>query len=111
VKDPRDHDDLGPLFDPPFARGSDTSEAAAESMKGLTGEQRARVYAYVLGQGPAGATSDEAQVALGMLAQSCTARIYELVNNGMLLDTGRRRRTRTGRMARVLIAKPLAVQA
>jgi len=89
---------------PGFVRGSDTSEAAAKSLsqKALS-DLCQRICRYVAAQRN-GVTSEEIQVALDLIHQTCSARTTELVLKGWLVDTGERRRTSTGRKARVLKA-------
>ena len=85
---------------PPHVRWSDTSAGAALSLVGKTRRMRRRVLWYVAGR-PDGATCDEVEVALGMLHQTASARIRELVQLACLVDTGGRRRTRRRRPAAV----------
>ena len=92
---------------PPHVRWSDTSAGAALSMVGKTRRLRRRVLWYVAGC-PAGATCDEVEVALGMLHQTASARIRELVQLACLIDTGGRRRTRRNRPAAVYRLTPQA---
>ena len=85
-------------FDPP-SNGTDTSAAAARSIKG---RQRARdlaiVFAFIEREPT---TCDAAEVALEMSHQSCSARFNDLQRLGLIYDTGIRRATRSGRSARV----------
>ncbi len=84
-------------FDPP-SNGTDTSSAAASSIK----EHRARllsdVYCFV---GKAPTTCDAAEIALGMSHQTCSARFNDLQRLGLIYATDERRATRSGRSARV----------
>lgn len=89
---------------PPRVRGSDTSEAAADSVRGVTGQLRARVFAFIGAQAH-GATCDEVEASLGLRHQTASARVRELSLAGVIRDTGERRRTRSGRNAAVW-AKP-----
>lgn len=87
---------------PGFVRGSDTSEAAAKSLNPKTlSELEARICRYVAAHFH-GVTSEEIQIALGLTHQNCSARTTELVLKGRLVDSGERRRTSSGRAARVL---------
>lgn len=97
------------LYDgrPPHVRGSDTSEGAAESVAGETARLRRRVLGDVAGCAD-GATCDEVEVRLGLRHQTCSARIRELVLLGRLVDTGAKRRTRSGTPARVYRLAPAA---
>lgn len=94
---------------PPFVRGSDTSEGASESMKDYAPRLRRLVYSKYLERDGAELTCDEIEVIFNMRHQTASARIYELVKMGLLIDTGKRRLTRSGRKARVLTAKRLFV--
>jgi len=60
----------------PYVAGSDTSESAAESIEPVAGSLRARVLAF----------------------------IRELRQSGLILDSGLRRKTRSGRSAVVWLA-------
>ncbi len=84
--------------EPPFVKGSDTSEAAAKSMLLPAGSQRRRVYLWSLTQ-QQGFTDEEGCAALKMNPSSFRPRRGELVEAGMLEDTGRRRETQSGRQA------------
>src|SRR5688572_24409323 len=64
---------------------------------------RAKVYEAIRGSGPAGMTCDEVEVELGMLHQSCSARVSELKMKGKVITSGVRP-TRTGCKAAVLVA-------
>lgn len=90
----------------PFVAGSDTSLAAARSVNSKTATVRDRVVSYISGRAD-GATQDEVSLALGLLHQSASARIRELVLDCRITDSGERRTTRYGKSARVY--KPVAV--
>ena len=91
----------------PYVPDSDTSREAAESVRSVVSSVRVRVYEYVRERGREGATSDEVEAALGLRHQTASARIRELVKKGVLTNSGARRRTRSGRTARV-VTVPLA---
>ncbi len=82
----------------PFVKGSDTSEAAAKSMILPAGSQRKRVYLWAVTQ-HRGFIDEEGCNALQMNPSSFRPRRGELVEAGMLKDTGRRRKTSSGRQA------------
>lgn len=90
------------LFDsdslPPFVRGSDTSESAAESMAEHAPTLRLLVFKCIADQ-VHGATCDEVEVALRLRHQTVSARIRELARDLKIMDTGYRRQTRSGRHA------------
>lgn len=95
---------------PPHSRGG-TSEAAAWSMHLQAGTYRRMVFDYILFRGDYGATCDEVEQAIGVKHQNVSARIWELKGNplkaqrpAMIEDSGRRRKTRSGRSAEVLVA-------
>ena len=90
---------------PAFAKNSDTSVAAAESMRGETSRLRALVLAVIRQNGETGATCDEVELATGLRHQTASARVNELMNRGQIVDTEQRRRTRSGRFATVWRAK------
>lgn len=87
----------------PFVTGSDTSEAAAHSKIGSAGSDQARVYQFVRDRGPMGATDAEVETALVMLHQNASARRNALVRQGVLCDSGLRRKTPSGRLATVWV--------
>ncbi len=94
---------------PPFVAGDDTSEAAADSIEASAATLRGEVLRFVRAQThvPAfgGATCDEIEQALGLRHQTASARCRELVLSGHLIRTDRRRKTRSGRAAAVLVAR------
>lgn len=99
-----DYDPSQPIYPdvPGFVRGSDTSEAAARS---ITPKARSELHDRICKLVAAfyhGLTSEEIQVAMELSHQTCSARTSELVQMGRLVDCGERRRTSSGRSARVL---------
>ncbi len=90
-----------------------TSLDAAISMLGHVAGLRERVLRYVAACGARGATVDEIEVALDMLHQTASARARELVLLDAVYVSTLRRKTRSGRYARVLLvgADPNAVGA
>ena len=84
----------------------DSSEDAARSMIEHAARLRRIVYdAHVAA--PDGCTCDELEVKLLQKHQTVSARIKELLDLNLLYDTGDRRKTRTGRPARVCKALKL----
>src|SRR5262249_41213817 len=76
----------------------DTSIAAFESHDDETKARRHnRIYRYIAERG--GATCWEVEQALGGLHQTISAAISNLSADGVLVDTGERRRTGSGRKA------------
>ncbi len=81
-----------------------TSHVAADRIAGHAKDLRARVLAYIIAQGPHGATDDEGETALAIKPQTYTPRRGELVGLGMVRDSERRRPTASGRPAAVWVA-------
>jgi predicted transcriptional regulator len=95
------------LFDPPppAVRDSPTSVAAGESMAGSAAATlRASILDHIRYFG--GATCDECEHELDLRHQTASARIRELVQMGLLRDSGRTRKTRSGRAAVVWEVRP-----
>jgi len=80
---------------------ADTSRSAFDSIKDKIGKRHATIMAYVDECQSYGATLDEICVGTGMLVQTASARVRELVQGLELIDTGKRRNTRSGKKARV----------
>lgn len=76
-----------------------TSREAALSMVGAAKRQRPDVLAFLIERGDAGATDAEIEDALGMRHQSASPRRGELVAAGLVVDSGKRRPTPSGRRA------------
>lgn len=91
--------------------GTDTSIDAAESHTPEDAKNlRARVYALIATRSSTsgklvGVTSDEAEAELELSHQTCSARFNELRNRGLIVDSGERRKTRSGRNAAVYVVK------
>lgn len=94
----------GDLFDVTknFHNGADTSAAAFQS---TSKEGRAKLRDKVLATVKVhhGVTCEEVEIYLEMPHQTISARITELMIEGKIRDTGVRRKTRTGRTARVYV--------
>jgi len=86
---------------PPYVAGSDTSEAAADSIIGDRARMQTMVYECIGATGIHGATDDEVEAMTGLRHQTASARRRELVQKGRVVDTGMRRKTRSGRPATV----------
>jgi hypothetical protein len=89
----------------PYVPESDTSRAAAEAKAPTAETDAARVLDFIRSRGAHGATDDEAETALGMLHQNASARRRGLFLRGLVVDSGARRNTRSGRKATVWTAK------
>lgn len=88
----------------PAQRHSPTSVAAAEAAKPLAATYRAILLEHIRSRGIQGVTDEEAQIDLGMDQNTQRPRRVELVRAGLVRDSGRTRRTRSGRQAVVWVA-------
>lgn len=88
----------------PFARGSDTSRAAASSMLESRKADLRRIYEYIVKRGIGGSICDEAEVALHLTHQTCSACFRNLEKDGFIEKTARKRPTRSTRLAVVYVA-------
>lgn len=84
--------------------GNAQSVAAQEQHGHRRVSQRARVWAFIYSRGEEGATCEEIEIALSMHRSTCSARVSELKNDGLVKESGRTRNTRTGTPAAVLVA-------
>lgn len=100
--DDRPYDQYGGL--PPHERESSTSYRAAVSVLATARTVRARVYRMIVDLSDTGATDDELERALGIRHQSVSARRKELVNDGLVIDSGHERKASSGRDVTVWIA-------
>lgn len=81
-----------------------TSEVAAARIAGGAAALRSRILTYIVARGSEGATDDEGETALGIKCQTYTPRRGELVRDRLVIDSGQRRPTGSGRQAAVWIA-------
>jgi hypothetical protein len=79
----------------------DTSKEAAIAIAPVAGHKRLTVLRFFDEQGARGATTDEAEIALSMKHQTCSARVNELAKLCMIERTDERRTTSSGRPASV----------
>lgn len=91
----------------PFARGSETSRAAAEQAKPNAATQRARVLKLITEscwrtEDP-GLTDEQIQDRLSLTGNTERPRRQELVDRNLVKDSGRTRKTRSGREAVVWV--------
>lgn len=84
---------------PGFVAGCDTSQAAAESIEKDAPRLQREILKLIDTYDTA--TCDEIEEMTNIRHQSCSARFRELVLAGRIIDTGLRRKTRSGRSARV----------
>jgi len=68
------------------------------------GSVRLRILGKIL-MTPNGATCEELEIRLGLSHQTASAAITALVKKGILVDSGERRTTRSGRKARVYVRR------
>ncbi len=83
----------------PAQRHSATSRAAARLIESKRDTLLKRVYVTLRALLPDGATDEEAQDGLGMTGNTYRPRRIELGHNGLVVDSGRTRKTRAGREA------------
>ena len=99
---------LGPLFQPaaptPAQAHSRTSVEAAKRISGKSHALRAQVLAFIEARGELGATDEEVQLALAMGGSTQRPRRVDLESAGLVRDSGRTRRTTSGRQAVVWVA-------
>jgi hypothetical protein len=88
---------------PGHVAGSETSAAAAESVREKAASMRSRIEACFFACGEYGMTDDEVEELLGFRHQTASPRRRELELDGALVGTGRKRETRSGRMAQVYV--------
>jgi hypothetical protein len=88
--------------------GTDTSNAAADSMIDHVGRLQGEVIDQIRQRHLHGATCDEIEVALGLAHQTVSPRVYELHKKGLIVDSGLRRKTRSGRGAKVWVTAKVA---
>jgi len=98
-------DDQGDLFGRKFVRGSATSRAAMEAAEPAAGTQRAKILT-LLREVPSGLTDEQMQDILDMNPSTQRPRRVELVEAGLVRDSGIERRTHSGRKAVVWQAVP-----
>lgn len=90
---------------PPYQKHSETSRAAAESVKPTAETRRQEVLAFLKSRGAHGATDEEGQLALAMEGNTYRPRRVELTAAGLVVESAEKRKTTTGRKAVVWKAK------
>lgn len=89
----------------PFVIGSETSEAAADSVRDSAPALEARVLDYFLRVGRTGVTDEELDEAMGTTAtRGSRPRRVRLVEKMLVVASGRKRETYSGRKAVVWVA-------
>lgn len=89
----------------PAQRFSRTSRAAARSIEPALGRLQALVLAEIKLTGAHGATDDELQRAMRINPSTERPRRIELVRKKLVFDSGRERKTASGRNAVVWVAR------
>lgn len=93
-------------MDRPHVAGSDTSRAAADSIgDDELGKLQREVLSIIGCAEPFGLTDDGIQACLDMIGNTQRPRRRELQLKGLICDSGRKRATRSGRLAVVWIIK------
>jgi len=93
--------------EPPHQKHSDTSTGAADQLpEERRRTLRARVMAKIAASGDDGATDEEIQIAFEMEGNTERPRRRELQLGGLIVDSGRRRLTTSGRQAVVWVTAP-----
>src|SRR4029077_1402792 len=85
-------------------RNAPTSVTADESIVHVKAILRQSVLDLIAARGEAGLIVEEVSSRLNMRYTSASARVSELKATGAVVDTGRRRKTSSGRMAAVVVA-------
>ena len=83
----------------PYARGSETSRAAAHAVRDKAPTKEARVLIAIANAGDRGCTDDEIEVVTRLPHQSASARRNGLAKKKLIEKTGERRLTRSGKPA------------
>ncbi|MFW6124605.1 MAG: hypothetical protein ACOC46_00545 [Pirellulales bacterium] len=86
--------------------GSATSRAAAEAIRPEAGTLSAAVFEFIVGAGDRGATDGEIQRALHLAGDTERPRRRALQQRGLIIDSGHRRKTPSGREAVVWVSAP-----
>lgn len=84
---------------------SDTRAEAYESIQPFLKKMNLKIWQRVCDAGPHGLTCDEAEFVLAMKHQTVSSAFTRLREGGWIYDTGRRRKTRSGRNAAVYRGK------
>lgn len=89
-----------------------TSHAAYESILPHVSRLARDVYRAIEAAGRRGMTCEECEIQLGMKHQTASARIRELKDERvrLVVDSGRRRATTSGRQAAVMVISAMAAQ-
>jgi len=88
--------------------GNSESVEANASMSTAKVIQGFRIAEFIHGCGERGATAEEVEIGLKMSRSSASARMSELKELGIVVPSSERRRTSSGRLARVIVHKAFA---
>ena len=88
-----------------FQRHSETSRTAALEIETSAKTLRAKVLGFIRISGDYGATDEELQVALEMNPSTQRPRRVELVEKGLVVDSGKKRKTKSNRSATVWVRR------
>ena len=102
--------DIGELFGfgddaAPYTKGSQTSKDAAQAIAKDAGNLRQQVYNYIISCGVNGCTDNAGEHALGLKTDTYRPRRRELVKKGLVADSGRTAKTKSGRNAVLWVAQ------
>lgn len=97
-----------PLTPPVRRDAPETSHIAAKRIARHAAKQRTEVLSVIVKAGAFGATDAEIEHATGIRAQSVSPRRGELRTLGFIVDSGKRRLTRSGRPAMVWVLSEFA---
>jgi hypothetical protein len=86
-----------------YVAHSDTSKASAADIESKAKTLRAEVLGFIRISGRYGATDEELQIALNMNPNTERPRRVELVERGLVVDSGKKRKTKSNRQAVVWV--------
>ena len=89
---------------PPARRNEDTQAGGAAAIAARAPALRQRVLGFVRGQAARGATNEEISAALALKMCSVCGRVNELVQLGLIHDSGQRRRALSGVEVKIWVA-------
>lgn len=95
---------------PQYQSHSDTSFDAACKTAGKSGTLRRSVYELLHERGSYGCIDEEIQILLDMNPSTQRPRRVELVDKGLVIDSGKRRPTKAGIGAVVWICTPMVAE-
>ena len=85
-------------------KNSTTSLAAHELIQPDVSRLASMVHTAIIARGLVGCTCEEIEVKLRLKHQTCSVRITELKDKGIVRDSGRRGKTSSGRQAVIWVA-------